>query len=272
MKQDKSFTFLLWLVAAFGVFSLIFIFGNSFYSKITAEDHLVEYLGFIFLLIAGGYLIASGFLGILEKKRKYFACSILLLIGIVFIIAAFEEISWGQRIFGFGTPEKIVQHNDQNEFNFHNIDKKFFDRLVDRLNIMFVYFATLMLLLKKPQFWGIRMPDTYIILAFALIPFYHQYNQVHFDFYHLLYPPIVALIIRSFIISNHKEFASGLLTALASIMFFWLHTNYNHLFPIHNNSANEIRETLFSLVCVYYAYTIFDDVKWDRVTFGYFYH
>lgn len=272
MKKNSSFNLLLWIVAAVSLFSLLFIFAGGTYDRITQEDHLVEYIGFIFLLVTGGYLIAAGFLGILEKKRKLYACALLLLVGLVFIVAAFEEISWGQRLLGFQTPEKLVQQNDQNEFNFHNIDKKFFDRLVDRLNIIFIFFAAAMLLLKKPQLWGIRMPDVFITLAFALMPFYHQYNQVHFDFHHLLYIPIAALLYVSFIRANHKEFAAGLLTALVSILIFWLHTRYNHLFPVHNNSANEIRETLFSLVCAYYAYTIFDDVKWDRVTFGYFYH
>jgi len=269
-RQDKSFHFLLWLFAAIVLFSIILVFNKDFYAKITNEDHIVEYLGFVLLLIAGIFIVAAGVTGILEKKRHFWSSSLLIVIGLIFIAAAFEEISWGQRLLGFDTPEKLVPLNDQNEFNLHNIDKKFFDRLVDRLNILFVYFATIMLMLKRPQFWHVRLPNTYVILAFAIIPFYHQYNQVHFDFYHLLYLPIAVLLIRSFNRGNHKEFAANLLTLLFTILLFWLHTSYNHLFPTHNNSANEVRETLFSLVCAYYAYIIYDDVKWDRVTFGFF--
>ena len=33
-----------------------------------------------------------------------------------------EEISWGQRIFGFATPEGLAAVNYQREFNFHNLD------------------------------------------------------------------------------------------------------------------------------------------------------
>ncbi len=33
-----------------------------------------------------------------------------------------EEISWGQRIFGFDTPESLQETNVQNEFNLHNLD------------------------------------------------------------------------------------------------------------------------------------------------------
>lgn len=37
-------------------------------------------------------------------------------------IGAGEEISWGQRIFDFATPENLAAVNVQNEFNFHNIE------------------------------------------------------------------------------------------------------------------------------------------------------
>jgi len=33
-----------------------------------------------------------------------------------------EEISWGQRLFGFGTPKLINKYNVQGEFNLHNLD------------------------------------------------------------------------------------------------------------------------------------------------------
>ena len=33
-----------------------------------------------------------------------------------------EEISWGQRIFGFSTPDSLAEINVQTEFNLHNID------------------------------------------------------------------------------------------------------------------------------------------------------
>ena len=33
-----------------------------------------------------------------------------------------EEISWGQRILGFGSPEAVAAANVQNEFNLHNLE------------------------------------------------------------------------------------------------------------------------------------------------------
>jgi hypothetical protein len=44
-----------------------------------------------------------------------------LLLGIVFFFGAAEEISWGQQIFHFETPESIKTVNVQEEFNIHNL-------------------------------------------------------------------------------------------------------------------------------------------------------
>lgn len=38
------------------------------------------------------------------------------------LITAGDEISWGQRIIGFATPEQIVDRNVQGEVTFHNLD------------------------------------------------------------------------------------------------------------------------------------------------------
>ncbi len=112
-KKNNSFYFLLFLFATIAGFSLILVFKKSLYETITYEDCFVEYLGFIFLFIAGFFLLYSSILR-LRKKIKMQAISWLLLImGIIFIIAAFEEISWGQRIFGFDTPDKLMEINKQ---------------------------------------------------------------------------------------------------------------------------------------------------------------
>ncbi len=44
-----------------------------------------------------------------------------LLLGLLCIVIAGEEVSWGQRFFGFSTPEALGAINLQNEFNLHNI-------------------------------------------------------------------------------------------------------------------------------------------------------
>jgi hypothetical protein len=50
-------------------------------------------------------------------------------IGIVFLFFGLEEISWGQRLFGWSTPAVLQQINDQGELNIHNLDNSLIDPL-----------------------------------------------------------------------------------------------------------------------------------------------
>ena len=43
------------------------------------------------------------------------------LLAILLLFAALEEISWGQRLFGWGTPEVLSEINEQQETTIHNI-------------------------------------------------------------------------------------------------------------------------------------------------------
>ncbi|MDY0196962.1 MAG: hypothetical protein RBR68_04020 [Tenuifilaceae bacterium] len=258
IKQNRAtILFYFLLILSYITFSLILVYKKSLYAEISYEDRFVEYLGSLFLLVTGIMICLTAFNQL--KKSERLLGAFLLFAGIVFIITAFEEISWGQRIIGFETQEKLKIINDQDEFNFHNIDKKFFDRLVEKAVILFVFFSTIMLFTKKNRLWGIKLPDVYLTLAFALIPFYHQYNQVALDFYHLLYLPIFVIAARGLYTKRYGEFFVSAFTGIVALALLLVHTTYNHHFPAHNNSANEIRETLFSMTCAFYALVIYFD-------------
>jgi len=76
------------------------------------EDGIVEYMTFFSFLIAFFFFIRT----FLIHRNVFF-----LLLALVFFMGAGEEISWGQRIFSFSTPESLNEINVQNEFNLHNI-------------------------------------------------------------------------------------------------------------------------------------------------------
>ena len=181
------------------------------------------------------------------------------MLSIVFFLIAGEEISWGQRIFDLATPDYLSSVNEQDELNFHNINKRFFDRLLDRATIIFVFISSFLLYRKKGKTLGIQNPDIFVICSFAITPFYTQNTQL--DFYHFIYVPLVGLFV--FALKNkQKSFLFPLaFTLMLSLIIIIIHTTYNHLFPWHNNSANELREFLFYLSCVAYAYEIMKNIK-----------
>jgi len=53
---------------------------------------------------------------------------VILAIGSFFV--AGEELSWGEHLIGWDTPQFIASHNDQNETNFHNLP--YWDEVIDQ--------------------------------------------------------------------------------------------------------------------------------------------
>ena len=245
-------------------FILLFLFHVELYDQLTSEDNIIENLSAVLLLFCSCFFLISFFHARKSPlKIHHWLTYGLLMLSIVFFLIAGEEISWGQRIFDLATPDYLSSVNEQDEHNFHNINKRFFDRLLDRATIIFVFISSFLLYRKKGKTLGIQNPDIFVICSFAITPFYTQNTQL--DFYHFIYVPLVGLFV--FALKNkQKSFLFPLaFTLMLSLIIIIVHTTYNHLFPWHNNSANELREFLFYLSCVAYAYEIMNDIKSPKV-------
>ena len=245
-------------------FILLFLFHVELYDQLTSEDNIIENLSAVLLLFCSCFFLISFFHARKSPlKIHHWLTYGLLMLSIVFFLIAGEEISWGQRIFDLATPDYLSSVNEQDELNFHNTNKRFFDRLLDRATIIFVFISSFLLYRKKVKTLGIQNPDIFVICSFAITPFYTQNTQL--DFYHFIYVPLVGLFV--FALKNkQKSFLFPLaFTLMLSLIIIIIHTTYNHLFPWHNNSANELREFLFYLSCVAYAYEIMNDIKSPKV-------
>lgn len=84
------------------------------------EDSILEYLEFAFYLLAalGSFQI---FRRLKNVKNKKIQSLLFLLLSVGLIFVSLEEISYGQRIFGWETPDDIQEINIQKETNIHNI-------------------------------------------------------------------------------------------------------------------------------------------------------
>jgi hypothetical protein len=135
----KPITYILlaaYITLAFPVLAM----GNKVVAAMLPEDHYFENVGALSLFVTSvlffyGFWVARKTLDkswpSLVKKLVYLGLALL------FFFGAGEEISWGQRIFGFKTPDALAQVNKQDELNLHNLtvmeDSKFFtaDRMFD---------------------------------------------------------------------------------------------------------------------------------------------
>ena len=90
-----------------------------FWGTFAAEDTLVEYGTALFLLVASVVLAAHAVS--LGARGARVAMVLTAIYALMFFFASGEEISWGQRIFGWESGEFFQAHNKQDETNLHNL-------------------------------------------------------------------------------------------------------------------------------------------------------
>ena len=139
---------------------IYFLLNDYQIIQLGREDGIFEYLTAILLLISSILL----FVCFLRTKNLF-----LLGLMIVLFFGAGEEISWGQRILSFKTPETLNSINVQHEFNIHNIaifnDQNFqkikkngFERLIEInmvyriFSLIFFVFIPIIFYYSKPKF------------------------------------------------------------------------------------------------------------------------
>lgn len=110
----------LFVIAYWTLYGIDPVFHNRY---IRNEDRAVEWITF-----AGFFLASLVLAGVAIRRASRPRLGTLYLAGLAFFffVCAGEEISWGQRIFGFKTPDAIKQSNEQKEFNLHNLDTRLF--------------------------------------------------------------------------------------------------------------------------------------------------
>ena len=84
----------------------------------TCEDGPIETATFLCFATASGLAFVAA--SRLRPARPWQLAALGL--GLVLLVAAGEEISWGQRLFDLDTPTVLIDGNRQNELNLHNVD------------------------------------------------------------------------------------------------------------------------------------------------------
>ncbi|WP_324751932.1 hypothetical protein [Roseovarius sp. Pro17] len=99
---------------------ILSLLAPDFFSLVfAAEDGPVEYGTALFLLIASGIMARHA--ASLWRQGRRGAALLTGIYGLMFFMAAGEEVSWGQRIIGWESGEFFQQHNKQDETNLHNL-------------------------------------------------------------------------------------------------------------------------------------------------------
>ncbi len=151
---------------------------KSFYFSIVQEDNYIEWAttwAFIFASIGCVFGAVRGRIKFKDSQWFYIGLSLFC------FIVAMEEISWGQRFFGYRPPNYFLENNFQQDFTVHNIMSKSF-RIITLKIIILGYGIILPLLMLIPSLRRILnslkvvAPPLELIPAFAATFYtYHVY-------------------------------------------------------------------------------------------------
>lgn len=156
---------------------------DYFKNQYTVEDGLLEWATVAALLIAMAVCIRRLFL--LRTVRKLRFLLMLFFLAFLCLFGAGEEISWGQRIFGFASPEFFAEHNTQEEVGFHNLSVDINGRRIKLNKLIFgfglafgfsIYLFVMTPLSRKYSHFAawldslaIPMPKNYQLISYVLL-------------------------------------------------------------------------------------------------------
>lgn len=258
--SDAAFYFL-----CAGYLVLVYLVMNfpDAYFNLDGEDSFVELSGAFALLVVSVILIKSAFTRkrrVQQKDRNFW---LLIGAGVLFFWASGEEISWGQHMLGTTTPEWLAEINGQQETNIHNINKKFFDRWLERFIFLLAVTSAVLHFRGKQFFLGFRMPEAPLAMAFLLLPIY---RKLHSIFEQDLWPLGLLVFLGYPVVAVMKKdkkiiFQSCLFVITGAVVWHFHHNNWQEIWGNEGNILHEVRETMFAYLCVVFAIYLHRDQK-----------
>ena len=249
----------IFFVSNLALLSLLLVFNGHAYEVLTKEDSLFEDgTAFLFLVTALLLLaIAARGRGVSEGVAGRW----LYIVGaLAFVFAAGEEISWGQRMFGFETPDYLRDVNFQNEFNVHNIEWAIAPISQGyRMGIMFLCVATSAAFFsRKSSLFGIPFPSILTMYCFLLMFAYRPHDIVgRFPLSIVTNHNILFLVFAAYALYLQKIRLFTLSVVFISAVL--LQQSILHMFTIHMFARTywEASEYLLSVACAVYAVELF---------------
>lgn len=114
MRHVLSNVFIFALIAGFSALSVL---NPDAYYQHVQEDQPLEWATFWAFMAAAVLFMRAAVLQRQKRQLPWFFAGL----ATFCILVAMEEISWGQRVFGYTPPLYFLENNHQQEFNLHNV-------------------------------------------------------------------------------------------------------------------------------------------------------
>ncbi len=250
-------------------FSSLLAADERTFQELTREDYWVENLTAVYFVLAGLLL----FVTTLAERNSVRRC-VYILGGMAMVFAAGEEISWGQRIFGFATPDFLMHLNESREFNVHNISNDMFGIIWLNGALVLCMATSAAFFCRKDRLFGIPLPSILLMLGFLLILSYtsgadlDELSGANFREYvtsiRRTFGFIVveekALLLLFFIFALFSRQVELVIASAATLALAFALAYVNYLaaisiesLPKLRGSLFEVREYLFGLGCLFYC-------------------
>ena len=242
-------------------FSFILAADPQTFGALTREDYWVENLTAVWFLLAGLLLFATTLM-----ERSFLRRCVYILGGMAMVFAAGEEISWGQRIFGFATPDFLMSLNAQQEFNVHNIAATATFEIIYRNGALILCMVTsAAFFCRKDRLLGIPLPSILLMLGFLLILSYNSgvnYREFAgfgvFKFLGFIVfkeKGLLLLLLVFALLSGQVKWVVAPAATLALVLAL-SYVNYHNVYfhgDAYLGSMAEVREYLFGMGCLFYC-------------------
>jgi len=151
----------------FGIWMAIVADQEIFQTYITTEDGVLE--SFTSIMLFATFALSVARIVKLRASRSGWFIATTTLIAVLMLFGAGEEISWGQRIFGWQSGDTFQEMNRQGETNLHNLE-------INGVNINKVIFGQ-----------GLTL---FLILYYLILPQLYKRNARVAAFFDRLYVPV----------------------------------------------------------------------------------
>lgn len=99
-----------------GFFALNAMNPDAYYQHVQ-EDQPLEWATFWGFMVAAAFFVRASYLERAKRPIPWFFVGV----AAFCFVVAMEEISWGQRLFGYSPPRYFLEENFQQEVNLHNV-------------------------------------------------------------------------------------------------------------------------------------------------------
>ncbi len=243
-------------------FSFLLVAAPETLRVLTREDSWVESLTAVWFLLAGFLLFVTAWM-----ERSVSRRCVYILGGTAMVFVFGEEISWGQRIFGFATPDFLMSLNEQEEITVHNTANGLFDIIYLNGLLALCMATSAAFFCRKGRLFGIPLPSILLMLGFLIILSYESGTglrnafegnfrdylagvRLSFGFIVVEEKVLLLLFLIFTLFSGQVKLviASAATLALVSALLF-----VNYYSSIDRGSLFEVREYLFGIGCLFYS-------------------